>query len=204
MTHGISRRLVSVRGLVLLWKCFRMLTSIGWGGDEYPVLTQGDIRAFERRHDIILPADYAEFLLKHNGGSPVPNAFDYRKDDEQVFGQVEYFYALHTRPWAETKLSYNTDLAIIWGRYKNEDGPRMPVELMPIADDSSDQICICLSGENAGAIYMWEHESECAPEDVEDSDGEPFSWWDNCHYVAKSFTAFLDVLYDRPHVPWQE
>ena len=43
--------------------------------ESYPPLKEDDIVAAERQLGISLPADYRNFLLKHNGGYPEPDAF---------------------------------------------------------------------------------------------------------------------------------
>ena len=42
--------------------------------DEGSQLSIEDVAAFEARHNILLPEEYREFLLRNNGGVPYPNS----------------------------------------------------------------------------------------------------------------------------------
>jgi hypothetical protein len=51
-----------------------------------PPIAELDIRRFERDAKLILPPDYQAFLLKHNGGRPVPAGFQLNLDGEPYLG----------------------------------------------------------------------------------------------------------------------
>jgi hypothetical protein len=172
------------------------MATVKWIDPRYPVLTEADIAAFEHENKVLLPADYRAFMLKHNGGEPSPEWFDYSDGTEVLHTGVQEFFAIYTKPEAETGLSANLNLARQCGTYKRMETPRMPEELIPIGDDGgSNKICLCVSGEHTGCIYYWDHEMECTGGGTYE-DGTPVTMWDNCHFVANSFTEFLDSLYE--------
>jgi hypothetical protein len=171
------------------------MATVKWNDSRFPVLTEADVAAFEQENKVLLPADYRECLLKHNGGKPSPRWFDYSDGTELTGSAVQEFYAIYTKPETETGLSYNLNLARNCCTYKRMGAPRMPNELIPIGADGGDnQICLCVSGEHTGCIYYWDHELECTGGTYED--GTPVTMWENCFFVANSFTEFLDSLHE--------
>jgi hypothetical protein len=70
-----------------------------------PLISELDVRRFERGHNLVLPSDYKAFLLKHNGGRPVPPDFLLKLEDEPVHWRVHFFFGLNDReescclPW---------------------------------------------------------------------------------------------------------
>jgi hypothetical protein len=63
-------------------------------------ITEADVEAFEERHRIKLPESYREFLLRHNGGTPVPARF--RFPDEPKSGSiVATFFSLNDKAPAD-------------------------------------------------------------------------------------------------------
>jgi len=171
------------------------MATVKWNDPRFPVLTEADVAAFEQENKVLLPADYRECLLKHNGGEPQPANFDFSDGTELTGSAVQEFYAIYTKPETETGLSYNLNLARTFRTYKRMGAPRMPNELIPIGADVGDnQICLCVSGEHTGCIYYWDHELECTGGTYED--GTPVTMWENCFFVANSFTEFLDSLHE--------
>jgi hypothetical protein len=172
------------------------MTTVNWNDPRFPVLTEADLSAFEQENKVLLPSDYRAFLLKHNGGEPQPADFDYSDGTELMSGGVQEFFAIYIKPETETGLSPNLNLASQFRIYKRMGIPRMPDELMPIGDNGGgNKICLCVSGEHTGCIYYWDHEMECTGGGTYE-DGTPITMWDNCHFVANSFTEFLDSLYE--------
>ena len=172
------------------------MATVKWNDSRYPVLTEADIAAFEQENKVLLPADYRAFMLRHNGGKPQPADFDYSDGTELTGSAVQEFYAIYTKPETETGLSPNLNLARSLRLLKRMGTPRMPEELIPIGDDGGgNQICLCVSGEHTGCIYYWDHEMECTGGGTYE-DGTPITMWDNCHFVANSFTEFLDSLHE--------
>ena len=69
---------------------------------------------------------------------------------------------------------------------------RVPARFLPIASDLiGDVICISTSGEDAGTIYLWDHELEADP-----GQGEQPDTVDNVVLIADGFDEFLDGLYE--------
>ena len=171
------------------------MATVKWNDSRYPILTEADIAAIEQENKVLLPADYRAFMLKHNGGKPSPRWFDYSDGTELTGSAVQEFFAIYTKPEKETGLSVNLNLARQFRTYKRMETPRMPEELIPIGDDGGgNKICLCVSGEHTGCIYYWDHELECTGGTYED--GTPVTMWDNCYFVANSFTEFLDSLHE--------
>ncbi|MFN9295902.1 MAG: SMI1/KNR4 family protein, partial [Planctomyces sp.] len=81
------------------------MATVKWIDPRYPVLTEADIAAFEHENKVLLPADYRAFMLKHNGGEPSPEWFDYSDGTEVLHTGVQEFFAIYTKPEAETGLS---------------------------------------------------------------------------------------------------
>jgi len=162
-------------------------------------LTEDNVEAFERSHEIVLPGEYRSFLLKTNGGEPQPDYFEYVDEGsgEVAWGRVDFFFAIHTAPAEWSRMSRNTDLAAQWARYKAASNPRMPIEMMPIADTSSSKLCLCVSGNKVGQVFDWDHENELGVS-LTELEGAPGSLWQNCHLIASSFNEFLDSFCERP------
>jgi cell wall assembly regulator SMI1 len=148
------------------------------------------IAAFEEHIGHKLPPEYSEFLLTHNGGHPIPDAFTLTTDDgkpqedlimcffplrELSLGAVEVkkLKELHTWPLHCAWDDLQNDLENL---YELElDPPLLPIG----TDGSSNYICIVLAGERAGAVVFLDHET------AED--------WP----LAPSFPVFLDSLRQR-------
>lgn len=139
------------------------------------------IKVFETKWGIKLPSDYIEWLLRHNGGSPIYNA--YNMLDRRLYndGRIAWFYALYDGDACNLEKE-----KIFWHEYSN----RIPRELIPIADTGidSDRICICVDDKNYGKIYLWVHQYEDYVEGRE-------PWWHNVCLIANSFTDFINGLY---------
>lgn len=134
-------------------------------------LTVDELMEFECTHDLMLPAEYRDFLLKHNGGKPQLNIFS----DDRV---INYFFAIKTL--------LRDHYAIQW--YMDMYQDRYPHGMLPIASaGGGDLILIGLSHDQASKIYYWNHHFE-AEDHAED-------YWDNITFIADSFSQFLNQLY---------
>lgn len=148
------------------------------------------LAAFEKYIGYRLPSPYAEFLLRHNGGHPAPDAFlvgqGRRREEHFLFcffplrrlalGKVEVRTMEELRKWplhcAWDDLQH--DLRKV---YKTSLKP----PLLPIGTDGlSNYISIALAGARAGAIVFLDHKT-----------AKPWP-------LAPSFPAFLASL--RPRV----
>lgn len=155
------------------------------------------IAAFEKHIGHQLPQAYREFLLAHNGGRPVPDAFklttDHRDPEEDLvmcffplqdlsLGKVEVEEMQELRTWPlhcawddlqdDLEHLYETEL----------DPPLLPIG----TDGSSNYISLVLRGERTGAVVFLDHET------AED--------WP----LAPSFLAFLESLRPRERTDYHE
>jgi|LakMenE01Jun11ns_1017448.scaffolds.fasta_scaffold9792550_2 hypothetical protein len=178
-----------------------MPTRVEWRlKGSYPRLTETEVREFENLHGVVLPAGYRSFLITTNGGDPEPDCFMFRTDRGRVsWVRLEFFFAIHTQPHAKSGLSLNTDLEILWRTFKSPNDPRMPPEMMPIGACSGNLACICLFGDKVGNVFYWDHENEFDVNGIE-PDGSPVagSPWQNCHFVANTFSDFLESFRECP------
>jgi hypothetical protein len=60
--------------------------------DSFELLTGDKIKEFEEKIGSPLPEAYREFLLKHNGGEPIPSVFHYHIADA-VHAKLRLCYA---------------------------------------------------------------------------------------------------------------
>ncbi|WP_425618274.1 SMI1/KNR4 family protein [Anatilimnocola sp. NA78] len=148
------------------------------------------IAAFEKHIGHKLPSAYREFLLTHNGGRPVPDAFMLTTDDrEPEEDLVLCFFPLRDISLGEVDVEemdelHTWPLHCAWDDLQNDLENLYEMELdpplLPIGTDgSSNYLSLVLSGERAGAVVFLDHET------AED--------WP----LAPSFSAFLDSLSPR-------
>ncbi len=142
--------------------------------NPFGALSEARLVQFEVKIGHMLPRDYRQFLLDHNGGKPTPS--DFTINDEQGGDTLHHVYGLYNGPgYARLEDAYATYAG------------RIPAVLLPIADDpGGNVICLGLTGPYRGNVYFWDHESE--------SDDEP--GFENVVLIANSFQAFLDSLYE--------
>ncbi len=148
--------------------------------DTGPRLEQRDLASLETLVGFALPADYAEFLLRHNGGSPKPDTVPVQEWPQGgPDADVRKLYRCGTNPSEDTyDLRWNIECY----------AGRMLHGLLPIATTScGDQFCLWLTGKECGAVVLWDHEAEHRPPTTA-----------NLHRVAPTFTAFLELLHDSP------
>ena len=145
---------------------------------ETPLLSEA-IRKVEDRFGIVLPIEYRDFLLLHNGGRPRPDVFRFKKPSGKYADScVDWFLAIYDGEHDNFESYFET--------YKL-DQHRLPTELVPIAHDpGGNLICIAVSGSRKGAVFFWDHEYEC---DI----GETPTFA-NVHVIADTFSEFLNSL----------
>lgn len=134
------------------------------------------LAAFEVDYKLPLPDSYRAFLLRSNGGQPVPSAFPIRDFPSNPYGVVQAFFGLNAAIPTEDLNNVMADLTNL-----------VPSGVIPIAcTDGDDFLCIDrrASGE---PVVFW--------------DRKPF-WgeniWDDddLYFVAANFEAFLASLDD--------
>ena len=133
-------------------------------------LIMDDLIDFERTNEFVLPEDYRNFLIEHNGGRPKPNTV------KKVNTDVNWLYSFCEEPdWA----SFYYAIDIYQGR--------LPSWYIPIGYDSGGNLFIMsLFKENKGVIALWLHERE-HPEDGS-------QYFDNVVLLADNFDQFIEDL----------
>lgn len=144
-----------------------------------PQLQPRDIQALERRLGATLPAEYAAFLLRSNGGRPEPDCFpvqDWREGGP--IDDAHWLQVLLPEPVGADDILWTLD--VMKGR--------LPPHLLPIGSTGGgDLICLWLEGPARGSVVLWDHEAEHKPPTTK-----------NVHAVAPDFATFLALLQDPP------
>jgi SMI1/KNR4 family protein SUKH-1 len=136
-----------------------------------PPLQEEDIRSFERKHGLALPAAYKEFLLAANGGRPERDLFTIHGLEGNSFGRIHVFFGLND-PVTSCNLDWNRDVL----------GDRIPADLLPIATtEGVGKICLCVAGSRTGELFYW--------------DGHARAGEHNLYFLADDFASFISSLY---------
>ncbi|KZL15445.1 SMI1 / KNR4 family protein [Pseudovibrio axinellae] len=138
-------------------------------------LDEAGLATLEKKLGLALPADYRSFLSQQNGGRPVPECFSFLDDDGPYSDSlVDWFLSVGTDD--------PSDLLDYCSMYVEDE--RVPSHMLPIAHDPfGNLILLSLSGDDAGAIYFWDHENEG------DAD------YSNLNYIGKNLDHFLERLF---------
>ena len=104
-----------------------------------------DISKFESGFELILPDSYKSFLLKNNGGRPVPNGFKSLKNE--INSQVQFLFGMTS--------DNNYDLIQNYNSWKNKNDYK---KFMPIAIDVTGNLLV-IDLSNNGNILLWIHDS---------------------------------------------
>ena len=143
--------------------------------ESHSSLNEKDLDQFEEKQTIRLPLEYRKFLLKTNGGKPLPCDVKY---EAEYFNNVSFFYGIRSD-------MYSDDLSRIMEQYKNLILPHY----LPIAESAGgDLYCLRINVENYAAVYLWDHETA-------NYSGEPYE--ENMTKLASSLTEFLAGLYQE-------
>lgn len=148
--------------------------------EAFGPLDEKILESHEASWQIRLPEAYRLFLLKYNGGSPVPDCFNFQGSKNG--SDLRYFLGINN--------DYHTDLL----RYLQTLKHRLPARFFPIGYDSGGNIiCISVAGDDLGKVYFWDHEREAeaaqSPELAK-----------NTILIADSFQEFLEGLYEYQEV----
>ena len=146
-------------------------------------LNHEDIAMLEKELGIVLPLQYQQFLMQHNGGHPSLPVFSYMNTylgfNEWSSSVVSDFF----------RVTDKTDIYDIRRRQLIAEG-RIPSPLLPIASDAfGNTICIGTEGEWLGKVYLYHHEYEFEPEP-----GEPETSFENVFPIADDFNTFIQSL----------
>jgi cell wall assembly regulator SMI1 len=136
--------------------------------NRYGPVTEGRLRRLEAGLKGRLPDDYRAFLLRHNGGRPTLSRFTFEADGEQQESILEWFFAVHDRPYEEPD-DWDPDggelppyfaqpLESVWADFRSQK-PRSGV--LPIGrDPSANLICLGYAGKRAGAVWWYDHDTD--------------------------------------------
>lgn len=152
-----------------------------------PRLDEDDIRVMESKLGASLPASYRAFLLRHNGGKPVPA--HYRSRTLDTFLIVDDQLEEYTNLW--------------WAIENMRDD--LPDEVIPVAYDmSADRVCLAVRGENHGRVYLWNSDGQAPAIDwrevlpdvswIQEQTFKPDDWPEHpdLKLIAEDFAEFLD------------
>lgn len=109
-----------------------------------PLITEVEVTAFEQRHHVMLPASYRKFLLRVNGGHPVPDTLQILMDESLVTWRVHYFFGLND-PVEACNLEWVTQVT----------QQTRPKGLIPIAsDEAGNFFYIDARAAHSGTVYF--------------------------------------------------
>lgn len=161
--------------------------------------TEQQIASLEARIGASLPDDYREFLRKHNGGRPQPDAFLLGDDFETDEDVVQCFFPLRDVRCSDVVVEAAEQLAdypihCAWDDLQNFvrdveqlSGRKIEHRLFPIGTDGcANFIAIVLDGEKTGRVVFFEHEDSTVT------------------MLAESFTSFLSGLRTRQRGDYHE
>ncbi len=133
--------------------------------------SEARVEALEAQIGARLPDDYRQFLLRYNGGKPLPSGFR---------------LAQRTGPYTDSLVHsldslYDDDICNLESTVRWQ---RVPPGVITIGcDPGGNGICLVVAGERRGQIWFWDHERE--PDEPD---------WSNMDLVATSFEAFMKGL----------
>jgi hypothetical protein len=163
-------------------------------GTTFSPMSEDDVTRIEAELEASFPEPYRS-LLKTYGGFSFGEYVDFHVAKElrgtipsRGVGHFSYSYGAASPDYDET-LSFEWNI----GCYRE----RMPETLVPIANDGGDnQICLGVSGDEAGKVYYWDHNNEWDEDDYLDF-GKPVPpdlKFQNVHLIANSFDEFVQCL----------
>ncbi len=137
---------------------------------------------FEKKIRQKLPADYRNFMIEHNGGTPSEDlVFDYIDVvvEQENTTDIREFYIFY-----DSETNNYDDIVYIYKTMTND--KIIPPEMLPIGDDSlGNPFGILLSkGNDYGKIYLMNHE-------IENSETGYLAM----SKVADSFADFITKIY---------
>ena len=152
--------------------------------------SDAQISAFETHIGHKLPIEYRQFLLKHNGGHPEPDAFPLNAGNGDEEDIVMCFFSMRDLKLGRVSVE-NLEELRTWPLHCAWDDLQSDLEnlhteagieepLLPIGTDgSSNYFCIVLEGERAGAVIFLDHETGETPS------------------LSENFVVFLGSLRER-------
>jgi hypothetical protein len=158
---------------------------------ETPLNLQ-EIEQAEERLNVTLPSTYKNFLLKYNGGRPVPDGFDISWTEDRIISETRRECS---EDWRSSMVGWF--LSIYEGEYSNfmeynlvDFKGRIPKETIAIAHDpGGNLILLGVAGEQIGKVLFWvkDHENWEGDDSIEN-----IPWYDNIGLIANSFDEFIN------------
>jgi cell wall assembly regulator SMI1 len=154
---------------------------------------RADIEAIERQYRFTLPEDYKAHLLQHNGGWPQRGTFvEVEEDGSKVDRSISDFYSVrYGKSTLESSMESLYD--------------QLHPDLVPFGrDGGGDLFVLSVGPQDYGCVYYISHEFYTPPEYDYDEDTDestppaPLDYGSGVHFLAPSFTAFLNGLVDGP------
>ncbi|NQX62518.1 SMI1/KNR4 family protein [Paenibacillus qinlingensis] len=133
-----------------------------------------NIQEVEQRYGIKLPNDYKEFLLKYNGGNPIPNVMFTTKNG------ILTSYLVYVHPLFEREMPSLVSNFLYFNKEE-----KIPSNLIAIGHDPlRNLVCISLAGNDSGFVYYWDFMND-------DCDNPSYN---HLVLIAKSFSEFIEGL----------
>lgn len=137
-----------------------------------PPLSEAEVAKFCSETGLRLPSDYRAFLLRYNGGRPIPDTCPVIGHEEKLM-PLQVFYGIGREIEVDC-LKWNYEVL----------KDRIPDFYLPIAgSDCDDQYCLVLSGDHFGSVVFWDYVGERGKDNLE-----------NIYEIADSFTEFLEII----------
>jgi hypothetical protein len=163
-------------------------------GQTFLPMSMDEVRSIEGGLRTELPPEYVAFLLSYGAVAfaeivefepvvPLPPPIS---DDGAGF--INYFYGA-----ARSVIAPGFWLSKAIEVYKG----RMPENVIPIADDSGNKICIGTAGDERGRVFYWDHHDEWDERDYSEYFGTSMPQevkFQNLYRIAASFDDLIDRL----------
>ncbi|MBI3269409.1 MAG: SMI1/KNR4 family protein [Planctomycetes bacterium] len=143
-------------------------------------LSDAELEVVEKLLPWSLPEAYRAFLLKHNGGKPIPPMVPIQGVPNNPEARVQVLFGV-TRPIESSNLGWN------WHTYSAD----LPQGLLPIARTGTGHIfCLGIAGSFKGSVLFWDTGAEYV--------GTGLPGLDHFYHVADSFDSFLSSFREEP------
>jgi hypothetical protein len=139
-------------------------------------VSEHEVHAFARSHDIRLPERYREFLLATNGGQPVPAAFPISGLADNPVGVIKAFFGLKANIGTE---DLDGNLEELQGL--------VPKGILPIACTDGDDYLVLDLRKAQGPVLFWDRKPFWGTDEWNEEDLYP---------VAADFEALLHSLHE--------
>lgn len=150
--------------------------------ESEPSATVDQLNEIERKVGCVLPQQYKEFLLAHNGGRPKPSCFKIQWNGQEW-----------AEGWDADMIDFFLSVPADFLDYYDTHKGRVPDDTIPIAyDPGSNLILLGIGENNHGKVFFWMR-SEEPDEDDEENRGS----YHNVGFVANSLNAFLESLFEE-------